>query len=113
MIKFYFDVHVPKALLKSARARGLDVITSQEDGTRTADDEHLLRRATALGRVLVTQDKDFEGIVARALKAGEEFTGVIAVRARKELALVTADLELVARAESPEALKEKVFYIPI
>jgi|APFre7841882724_1041349.scaffolds.fasta_scaffold333574_1 predicted nuclease of predicted toxin-antitoxin system len=58
------DVHVPKVLTDALRRHGLDVLTSQEDGTTRADDPDLLARATALGRVLFTQDQDFLRIAA-------------------------------------------------
>lgn len=35
----YMDVHVPSAVTEGLRRRGVDVLTSQEDGTRAADDE--------------------------------------------------------------------------
>ncbi|HEY7183167.1 MAG TPA: DUF5615 family PIN-like protein [Blastocatellia bacterium] len=54
----YFDVHVPYAITFGLRLRDVDVLTSQEDGTREVDDDVLLDRASALGRVLFSQDKD-------------------------------------------------------
>src|SRR5215510_8696037 len=57
-VPLYFDVHVPYAITLGLRLRGVDVLTSQEDGTREVDDDVLLDRATALGRVLFSQDKD-------------------------------------------------------
>jgi hypothetical protein len=40
------DVHVPAAIARALRIRGVDVLTSQEDGTRTLTDASLLDRAT-------------------------------------------------------------------
>jgi predicted nuclease of predicted toxin-antitoxin system len=51
------DVHVPAAITDGLRLRGVDVLTAQEDGTGEFFDSDLLDRATALGRVLFTQDK--------------------------------------------------------
>jgi hypothetical protein len=45
---FYMDVHVPSAITEGLRRRGIDVLTSQDDGTRQLNDEVLLVRATAL-----------------------------------------------------------------
>ena len=50
------DVHVPGQVTRGLRLRGVDVLTAQEDGTTTFPDPDLLDRATALGRVLFTQD---------------------------------------------------------
>jgi hypothetical protein len=44
------DVHVPMAVTEALRRRGLDVLTSQDDGTATLDDEGLPSRAVGLGR---------------------------------------------------------------
>ena len=60
----YMDVHVPMAVTETLRRRGLDILTSQDDGTATRDDEGLLARAAELGRVLFSQDQDFLRIAA-------------------------------------------------
>jgi len=52
------DVHVRRAVTMALRLRAVDVLTSQEDGSAEWDDERLLMRATALSRVLVSQDQD-------------------------------------------------------
>jgi len=53
------DVHVPMAVTEALRRKGLDILTSQDDGTATKDDDILLARAAELGRVLFSQDRDF------------------------------------------------------
>ncbi len=58
----YMDVHVSSAVTEGLRKRGIDVLTSQEDGTNTWDDEALLAQATKLGKVLFTQDDDLLAI---------------------------------------------------
>ena len=113
MIRYYFDVHVPRPLAMAARGRGLDVLTSQEDGTATVDDDVLLARATALERVVVTQDNHFNGIVAEALAARTRFTGVVFIRKDSELFQVTESLELLARLEEPAKFQEGVIYVPL
>ncbi len=42
----YMDVHVPSAVTEGLHRRQIDVLTSQEDGTREDQDEHVLARAT-------------------------------------------------------------------
>ena len=58
-IGLYMDQHVPKAITDGLRLRGVDCITALEDYAATMDDPDLLNRASALGRALVTSDKDF------------------------------------------------------
>jgi len=51
-VALYMDVHVRAEVTDGLRARGVDVLTAQEDGTAELDDPELLDHATALGRVL-------------------------------------------------------------
>ena len=62
-LAFYMDVHVPSAVTLGLRRRGLDILTSQEDGTTRFDDDALLARATELGRALLSQDSDLLRVV--------------------------------------------------
>lgn len=64
-ITFYMDHNVPRTITVGLRLRGVDVITSFEDGTHEWDDLALLDRATELGTVLFTQDDD---LLAEAAK---------------------------------------------
>jgi hypothetical protein len=57
------DVHVKAAITAGLRQRGIDVLTAQEDGANRLDDDRLLERATALQRVLFSQDDDLLVIV--------------------------------------------------
>jgi Domain of unknown function (DUF5615) len=78
------DVHVPYAVTTELQLRGLDVLTAQEDGTSRLEDARLLDRATALGRVLVTQDTGFLREAARRQGRGEGFAGIIYVPSAKD-----------------------------
>jgi Domain of unknown function (DUF5615) len=56
MLRLYIDVHVKAAITAGVRRRGIDVITAQENGATRLEDVPLLDRATALGRVLFSQE---------------------------------------------------------
>lgn len=56
MIGLYFDHHVPAAVVDGLRRRGVDVLTAFEDGYHEKPDDELLTRATALDRILFSQD---------------------------------------------------------
>jgi len=77
MVGLYMDVHVPAPITESLRRRGINVLASQEDGTRTAADESLLHWATALGRILVSQDQDLLTLAAQWQVASLEFSGLV------------------------------------
>ena len=47
-LPFYFDRHVPAAIGRALRLRGVEVFTAYEDGSDRLEDEPLLLRATAL-----------------------------------------------------------------
>ncbi len=108
------DVHVHRAITDGLRQRGVDVLTSQEDGTRRFDDRILLNRAGELGRVLFTQDEDFLTETAQRLRNGEPFAGVIFGRQSEvTIAQYIADLELLAKACEPEEVTNRLQYLPL
>ena len=77
MLRLYMDVHVKAAITAGLRQRGIDVLTAQADGAGRLEDTRLLERATALGRVLFSQDDDLLAI-ARLRQANDEtFSGLI------------------------------------
>ena len=61
------DVHVPHAITRGLRRRGVDVLTAQEDGATEMLDPDLLDRAASLGRILFTRDQDLLAIAASRL----------------------------------------------
>lgn len=58
-IKFYTDEHVPNAVVKGLRLRGIDVLTTKEANRLGATDEEHLAFANKEGRIIFTQDGDF------------------------------------------------------
>ena len=58
-VRFYTDEHVPLAVTKGLRRRGVDVLTVQEAGLLGATDKEHLAFARRERRVLFTQDEDF------------------------------------------------------
>jgi hypothetical protein len=99
MTALYLDVHVPAAIADQLRRRGVDVLTAQEDGSTELDDPALLERATALGRVLVTQDIRFKALADKWQQTGKDFSGLIfAHQLHDSIGRYVLDLELVAKA---------------
>jgi hypothetical protein len=113
-IAFYMDEHVPRAITIGLRLRGVDVLTAQEDGRRNTPDADLLDRATALGRVVFTQDDDFLGEARWRRMTGQAFSGVIYVhQMRTTIGACVRDLELVAKAVDLADLENRVEYLPL
>jgi predicted nuclease of predicted toxin-antitoxin system len=114
MPRLYMDVHVPIAVTFGLRLRNVDVLTAQEDGTATVLDPELLDRATSLGRLLFTQDDDLLAEATRRQRAGEHFGGVLFVHQRDlTIGRCVEDLELIAKASTPEEWEDQVVYLPL
>src|SRR5687768_13223569 len=71
------DHHVPYAITHGLRLRGVDVLTAEEDGTARFPDPELLDRATALDRLLFTQDDDLIREAVQRQRSGQSSMGVI------------------------------------
>ena len=104
----YMDVHVPLVITEGLRRRGIDVLTSQEDGTAELDDGSLLDRATALGRLLLTQDQDFLRIAADWRREGRSFVGVALAAQGASLGRLADDLELPLTCCEPGEVRDRV-----
>ena len=108
------DVHVPRAVTTALRLRGIDVLTAQEDGSAELDDGPLLKRATELGRILVSQDEDLLREGTRLLNEQREFSGIVyAHQLRVTIGQMAEDLELIARATFREEWSGRIEYLPI
>jgi predicted nuclease of predicted toxin-antitoxin system len=108
------DVHVRRAVTLALRLRSIDVLTAQEDGSAELDDDRLLQRATELDRVLVSQDEDLLREGTRRLRQQEDFSGIVyAHQLRITIGQMVDDLELIARATSPEEWRGRIEYLPI
>jgi hypothetical protein len=108
------DVHIPFAITAELRLRGVDVLTAQEDGASQLKDSNLLDRATALTRLLVTQDAGFLREAARRQRSGDRFAGIIyAPQLDVTIGQCVRDLELIARATVPEDWSNWVEYLPL
>ena len=113
-IRLYVDVQVRRAITEGLRLRGVDVLTAQEDGAREFDDPDLLDRATALGRVLFTQDDDLLREANRRQQTGEAFAGVLyAHQLNVTIGQCITDLELIAQASEPAEWINRTEYLPL
>jgi predicted nuclease of predicted toxin-antitoxin system len=113
-LPFYMDVHVPRAVTTALRLRGIDVLTAQEDGSAELDDGRLLRRATELGLILVTQDADLLREAALLLSEHAEFCGVVyAHQLRVTIGQPLEELDLIARATFREEWSGRIEFLPI
>ena|SRR5581483_5907568 len=111
--RLYMDVNIPGQITASLRNRGIDVLTSQDDGTRKESDAFLLNRATSLARILVTQDKDFLRIGRVWQSSGRKFSGIIFAPRELSIGMAVADLELLVTCTEASELENCVTYLPL
>jgi hypothetical protein len=106
------DHHVPSAITAGLRKRGVDVLTAEEDGSATLDDDPLLDRATSLGRVRFSQDQDLLAIAHQRLQTGAAFAVVYAHQLGISIGQAVRDLELIAKILDPNDMQNRVEYLP-
>ena len=108
------DVHIPAAISRGLRRRGLDVLTAQADGAAEWDDPPLLDRVGDLHRLVFTCDEDFLAEGVRRQRAGVDFATVIYARMR-DLTIGGAieDLSLLSEALCEEEWRGLIVYLPL
>jgi predicted nuclease of predicted toxin-antitoxin system len=108
------DVHVPLAITRGLRRKGVDVLTAQQDGAAEMPDDKLLDRAAELGRVLFTRDQDLLAEAAKRLRDGVPFSTVIFARQLDvSIGQCIADLEIIARLGTPDDAVNQVVFLPL
>ena len=113
-VRFYMDVHVPRAITEQLRMRDVDVLTAQMDNATRLEDPPLLDRATQLGRILFSRDKDLLRIAAERPRGNRPFSGLVyAHQLRASIGRCIDDLELIAKASNPEEWIGKVIFLPL
>ncbi len=113
-LSLYMDQHVPLAISKGLRRRGIDVLTTQDDGTERMEDARLLDRTTELGRVLFSEDDDLLQEACTRQRTGQSFSGVIYLHQMQCLiGQAIADLELLCKVCEPSDMANRVEYLPL
>jgi hypothetical protein len=108
------DVHIPSAITRGLLLRGVDVLTAQLDGTTEKSDPELLDKASALGRVLFSQDEDLLAEAARRQRSGIAFGGLIyAHQLGITIGECINDLEIIAKTLNPDDFANRVEYLPL
>ncbi|MBK9940525.1 MAG: DUF5615 family PIN-like protein [Kouleothrix sp.] len=113
-LKLYTDHHVPRAITIGLRLRQVDVVTAYEDQAHEIADTALLDRATALGRVLFTQDDDLLAEATHRQRTGIAFGGVIYAHQQDvSIGQCVEDLEMIAAAGTEADVRNRVMYLPL
>jgi len=113
-LSLYMDENVPIAITRGLRSRNVDVLTAQEDGLTSFPDNVIFDRATELGRLVFSQDRDFLVEARRRQAEGIDFPGVIYARQfRVAVGDSVRDLKMIAKLGNPQEFANQVIYLPL
>ncbi len=111
-VGLYMDVHIPGPITRQLRRRSVDVLTAQEDGHGAVPDEQVVARASALVRIVFTQDVLFRARAELAANRGE-FTGLLfGPQLGGTIGQYVEDLELIAKISEPDEWRNVVQFLP-
>lgn len=106
-IQLYTDEHVPKAVARGLRQRGVDVLTVQEAGMLGASDEEHLSFARRQGRVTFTQDEDF----LRLHAFERQHAGIVYAPQQTAIGEIIRGLMLVSEVLEPDEMEGHVEFL--
>ncbi len=106
-IRLHTDEHVPKAVVKGLRERGVDAMTAAEAGMLGASDEEHLAFALREERVVFTQDDDF----LRLHASGTEHAGIVYARQQTAIGEVIHGLMLIIEVLEPSEMENRLEYL--
>jgi hypothetical protein len=107
-IQFYFNQHVPGAVARGLRLRGIDVLTAQEAGRCGLPDDEQLHFALTEERVLVTFDADYLVLAAQ----GNPHAGIaFAYADRYRIGQLISDLLVMHGVYSRDDMRNHVEYL--
>ncbi|SRR6266404_3350309 len=113
-VMLYMDVHVPQPITDQLRRRGVDVLTAIEDDYAEREDDELLERARALGRVVFTQDIRFKALAEDWQGQGRPFAGLLfGHQLGGTIGQFVKDLELIAKASEPAEWHNAIEHLPL
>lgn len=106
-VKFYTDEHVPNAVVKGLRFRGINVLTAKEANMLGATDEEHLAFANKEGRTIFTQDGDF----LRLNSKGFEHRGIVYAHQRTSIGKVVRGLLLIHQVLETDGMKNHIEFL--
>ena len=109
----YTNVHVPAGVSEGLRRKQIDVRTAQEDSAGRMSDNELLTRATAIGRVLLTQDADFLEIAAQRQRQGIAFDGILFAPQGTPIGRLINDVELCLAVMTAGQFVNRLVHLPL
>lgn len=113
MIGLYMDENVRGPIADQLRRKGFDITRAQGDIPESTPDDEVLQRATALQRVLYSEDDDLLAEAVKLQRSGGTFTGVIyGHQLRVSIGQVVRDLEFLLQTGAPGDFADTIIYLP-
>jgi len=107
-IKYYFDEHVPQAVVDGLQRRGVDVLTVQAAGRSGLPDDEQLAFATQHGRAMVTMDSDYLILAAQ----GAQHAGIAyAKQGARSVNELIQKLKLIHDVLTPDDMQDHIEYL--
>ena len=106
-ISFLTDEHVPNAVVKGLRARGIDASTAAEAGQLGSADSSLLAYARAKGRALITADADH----LRLHAAGVPHAGIVFAPSDVSIGVIIGGAMLIAEVLTADEMMNHVEFL--
>ncbi len=107
-IRLYFDENMPEAAATQLANQGIDVMTTQAAERCGTGDLAQLRFATKQGRVICSQDKDFQ-VLARTHPV---HSGIAFIRFKSsEMGTLVKALRDLHRNETADSMKNRLVYL--
>ena len=106
-IRYYADEHVPKAVARGLRRRGVDVITASEAEMLGATDQEHLQFAARQARVIFAQDDDFLRLHAQ----GQQHAGIVYAQQHTPIGALVSGLMLVYQLLSQDEMRNHVEFL--
>ncbi len=107
--KFYADEHVPLAVSRELKRRGIDILTVQEIKLRGRSDREQLHYASRQERVIITHDSDFLILVR---KEKIEHHGILFFTSQVKIGKTIEEIERTWLTYSAEELRGIVLFLP-
>ena len=108
-LPLYFDECVDARIISGLRRRGVDLVTAAGERLLAASDEEHLRRASKLGRAVVTCDHDFLGLVK---DLDVRHSGLLFILPRTNVGVAVRAIALAAEVLSSPDIENSVEWIP-
>ena len=105
-VKFYADVHIARAVVEALQEAGADFVHAADLGLNRAPDVLHLTTAHQVGRVMVSQDADFQALHRK----GAPHSGIAYFRQGAGIGYIVSNLLLMFEVCSAEDMAGKIEY---